>query len=250
MPPQQQNYQQQPPNPGMPMQGNNIFVPPPAGSPQPKKNSKLPIFLTVIFILASIGFAVLAFMYYSKMITYRDDYQTLLTADIAKATDAQKKQLEAEFAEKEKSPVRTYQAPSSAASVKIVYPKTWDLYASEDNSKGTVSNYFNENLVPEVGNKDNTYSLRLEVLDKTYSSVAKTYDSAAKKGSVTISPYKVAGIDGAETGVKIDGEVRSGITGSMIILPVRDKTIQIWTESGRYTKDFNEIVLKNLTYSP
>jgi hypothetical protein len=134
--------------------------------------------------------------------------------------------------------------------LKIVYPKTWDLYASEDNGKGTVSNYFNENLVPNTSVKENTYSLRLEVLDKNYASVAKTFESSAQKGAVKISPYKAANVSGAETGVRVDGEIRDGITGSMIILPVRDKTIQLWTESGRYTQDFDAIVLKNLTYSP
>lgn len=248
MPPQQ-NYQQTP-QPGMPTQGNNIFAPPPPGFKEPKKPSKLPIFLAVIFLLAALTFGALAFNFYNQMVSYRDDYQKRAAVDIAAATEAQKKQLEAEFAEKEKSPTRTYQTQGSAASVKIVYPKTWDLYAEEDNQKGTTTNYFNENLVPDTGNKDNTYSLRLDVVDKPYASVSKTFDSAAKKGTVKITPYKVAAVSGAETGVRVDGEVRNGITGSMVIIPVRDKTIQLWTESDRYIKDFNEIVLKNLTYSP
>lgn len=251
MPPQQnyQNYQQVP-GPGMPMQGNNIFAPNNAMPSPPHKPSKLPIFLSALFLITTILFATLSFVFYNQMVGYRDDYQTKATIDINKATEEQKAQLSAEFQEIEKLPTRAYQTQSSAASIKIVYPKTWDLYANEDNTKGVVSNWFNENYVPDISNKDNTYSLRLEYIDKNYTSVAKSFDSAINKGTVKVTPYKAPNVSGGETGVKLDGEVRSGITGSMIILPVRDKTLQLWTESDRYIKDFNEIVLNNLTYSP
>ena len=251
MPPQQnfQNYQQVP-GPGAPMQGSNIFDPHNAMPVAPRKPSKLPIILTAFFLITTLLFATLSFTFCNQMVGYRDDYQAKATIDINKAKEEQKAQLSSEFQEIEKLPTKTYQTQSSWASVKIVYPKTWGLYANEDNAKGVVNNWFNENYVPDISNKDNTYSLRLEYLDKNYTSVAKSFDSAVSKGAIKVTPYKAINVSGGETGIKLDGEIRAGITGSMIILPVRDKTLQLWTESDRYIKDFNEIVLNNLTYSP
>jgi hypothetical protein len=128
MPPQQQNYpnqQMQPiPGPQVPYQGPNIFAPPPPGGqpPKPHKLSKLPIVLAILFLLTTITFAALAFKYYGEMTSYRDDYQAKAAKDVAKAKEEQKQLLEAEFAEKEKSPTRTYQTQASAASVKNCLP--------------------------------------------------------------------------------------------------------------------------------
>jgi hypothetical protein len=36
----------------------------------------------------------------------------------------------------------------------------------------------------------------------------------------------------------------------MVVIKVRDKTLKIYTESTDYMSDFNDIVLKNLTFSP
>lgn len=252
--PQQQSPQPQPqmqPQPGMPQQGPNIFAAPPEGSKPPKqKKSKLLIFLVIILSLTTIILATLSAMLYGQMTDYRDNYNTKSAIDIEKAKAEQKQELDANYAEQEKSPNRTYVTPNSSASVKIVYPKTWDLYVQEDNEKGIVDNYFNFNVVPDKSNKDNTYSLRLEVLDKNYADVTKSYDSDVKKGTVKISPYVAKNVKNAETGVRIEGDIRDDIKGSMVILPIRDKTLKLWTESGKYTNDFDKIVLENLTYNP
>ena len=42
----------------------------------------------------------------------------------------------------------------------------------------------------------------------------------------------------------------NGQTGAMLIIPVRDKTLQIYTESSDYLSDFNNIVLPSLTFVP
>jgi hypothetical protein len=52
------------------------------------------------------------------------------------------------------------------------------------------------------------------------------------------------------TGVRVDGQIADNIQGSMIILPLRDKTQEIWTESNSFLPDFNNNILPNLTFSP
>jgi hypothetical protein len=51
-------------------------------------------------------------------------------------------------------------------------------------------------------------------------------------------------------GSRIDGEINLGQKDSMILLPVRDKTIKISTESQEFMGDFNDIVLANLKFVP
>ena len=44
---------------------------------------------------------------------------------------------------------------------------------------------------------------------------------------------------------------REKVQGTMVIVPIRDKTLKVWTESNSvFLKDFNEAVLANLTFVP
>jgi len=41
------------------------------------------------------------------------------------------------------------------------------------------------------------------------------------------------------------------VQGSMVLVPLRDKTLKIWTEADEtYLKDFNENILPNYTFEP
>jgi hypothetical protein len=217
----------------------------------PKQKPPKGLILAVVgLLLLSIIFIVLTVMFYSQMSNYKNNSDEISAKAVLQANDELKKKLDLEYSEKDKLPNKEYTTPSSAASVKIVYPKTWDLYFIEDNNRGTVDNYFNFNMVPDISNKDNQYSLRLEVLDKNYTEVAKSYDTDAKKGAIIISPYKPELVPNAQTGILITGDIRKDVKGQAVILPVRDKTIKIWTEGANYINDFNNVVLKNLTYNP
>jgi cell division protein FtsB len=208
------------------------------------------IIVTVVLLLSTVLLAVLLVIFYGQAQDYKTNSDLKSAAAVAAALKDQETSLKAQFAETEKEPLREYITPSSAASVKIVYPKTWSLYAIEGKNSNTVNNYFHPQVINDVGNKDNLYALRLEVLDRVYSSTIKEYESKAKSGAVKISPYVAQNVPGAETGIRVDGEIMTKINGSMVILPVRDKTIRVWTESNTFVNDFNNFVLKNLSYNP
>lgn len=240
-----------PPNP-------NIFVSPqPGQAPNPMVPPQLPhktpvglIVAAIVFGLLAVVFLVLTILFFSQMSDYKNNSDQKAAVAVEEAKVKQAEELKAQFAEQEKEPLRSYSAPGSAASVKIVYPKTWSLYAIEGKDGNSVNSYFNPTLISDTGNKANVYALRLQVLDKQYATVVKEYESAAKKGEVAITPYKPELVPSAQTGVRIDGKIRDDISGAMVILPVRDKTIKLWTETGNFTNDFNTFVLKNLEYSP
>ena len=64
---------------------------------------------------------------------------------------------------------------------------------------------------------------------------------------MTVAPFRAVLVDSV-LGARIDGEITTKRTGSVVLLPLRDKTLKIWTESNAYTADFDEI-LTNLSFS-
>lgn len=227
-------------------------VPVPAGmmpAPKPKKSKKL-VFGLILSIFLLVIFAVLTMVFYGQMQDYKTNSDQKSSVAVEQAKKEQEKQLNEQFAEKEKEPLKSYTGPANAAAVKIVYPKTWSLYTVEGPSGNTLNSYFNPNLVPNVANRDNLFALRLDVSVQPYANVLRTFESKVAKGEVKVTPFVASNVQGAETGVRIDGAITNNTTGSLVIIPVRDKTIQLWTESGNYTSDFDNFVLKNLTFNP
>ena len=92
-------------------------------------------------------------------------------------------------------------------------------------------------------------ALRFTVSGTNYSSIVKTFDSQVKAGKVKVTPYKADKVPNV-IGVRLDGEITKDKQGSMIIVPLRDKTLQVWTESPQFVPDFNTIILPNLVFVP
>jgi hypothetical protein len=51
-------------------------------------------------------------------------------------------------------------------------------------------------------------------------------------------------------GVRLEGFLEKDKEGIMVMFPLRDKTLRIWTESKEFSGDFNNIVIKKLSFSP
>jgi hypothetical protein len=71
-----------------------------------------------------------------------------------------------------------------------------------------------------------------------------------KLKAIAYVPPQMKGKADVQTGVRFDGQIEQNLTGSMVVIKVRDKTIKIYTESTKYLSDFNDTVLKSLTFSP
>ena len=202
------------------------------------------IVVLVVLLLAALGFGVWAF-------GSRQDYKSNVEQKIAFASEEVKKQVasekEKEYVEKEKSPYRTYLGPETYAGAKIVYPKTWSAYVAEEGS-APLDGYFHPDFVPGLQSKK-AYAVHIEVVNESFSSSVKQFDSKAKSGKVKVSPYKAPKMPGV-LGARVDGEINTGQMGSMVLFPVRDKTLKISTQSTQFVNDFNNIILANLTFNP
>jgi hypothetical protein len=51
-------------------------------------------------------------------------------------------------------------------------------------------------------------------------------------------------------GVRLDGTIAENVKGSVILLPLRDKTIRIMTQSATYVADFDKFVVPSISYNP
>jgi hypothetical protein len=62
------------------------------------------------------------------------------------------------------------------------------------------------------------------------------------------------GVANAQPGTLFKGVIsqngNSPLSGEMLVIPVRDKSLQLYTLSNDYLNDFNNTVLANLTYVP
>lgn len=205
----------------------------------------LPLTLSVLAFVGALGFGLWA---YAGKQDYKNNTDEKIAVAVAEARTAEAESKSKQFAELAKQPLKTYTGPEQYGSVVLQYPKTWSAYVSAGSagSSAPLDGYFNPDVVPSVADTNNTFALRIEVLDRAYSEVLKSFSS---KKDISITPFALAKVPKV-VGVKIQGQLENDKKGSMVILPVRDKTLQVYTESDNYQNDFNNIILPNLSFSP
>ena len=203
------------------------------------------ILVSLLFVGAA-GFGVWAFM-------GRQDYKNNVADKITTAVQANTKTVQAkdaiDYAEAAKQPLKTYVGPETYGSVHISYPKTWSAYVATDSGSLPLDMYAQPDVVPSITAQTSTFALRVQVTQTSYSQTVSQYQSLQKAGTVTVTPYALPK-NAAIIGVRVDGQLTTTKQGSMIILPLRDKSLKIWTESNQYLSDFNNIILPNASFSP
>lgn len=205
----------------------------------------------VLAVLGLLGVSSLTAMYYSQAQDYKNNVDQKVAAAVEESNQEISEQKEKDFAEKEKYPYDTYTGPEAAGSLRLQYPKTWSAYVVEprNNTGKPVDGYFNPGHVPATNDTNNSFALRVMVVQQSYDSIMKQYASAQKNGKVTIVPYQSPNVPSV-IGSRVEGEVESKKQGVKVLLPFRDKTLQLWTESNDFRADFDNIILKNLTLTP
>ena len=196
--------------------------------------------------LMSVVFAGLTVYFYAQSREVRQNIDDKVAAAIVEAEAGIRKQLQKEFDEKAKRPFDTYQASPVLSGVKIVYPRTWSAYVIEDpDGRRQINGYFHPDYVPtaKTGVK---YALRLILEDGDYAKELKDYQRDIDSGSVKASPIRVSGVKGT----RLDGAIEKGVNSSMVIFPIRDKVLKVWTQSPDFLDDFNNTIVKNLSFNP
>ena len=115
--------------------------------------------------------------------------------------------------------------------------------ATETQKKELTDEFSEREKVPS---KDVNYALKMEIVPQAFATEIIQYDEYVKKGDLRATAVQASGA----TGTRLDGLLEPDREGSMVIFPLRDKTLKISTESKEFEDDFNNIVLQRLTFVP
>ncbi len=249
MPPNnQQNQPPQQPYQPQPVQGGAPAPQYQAASQAHKDHKKLYLLLSVLFGVLFIGASVFGVWAFMERDEYKNETDAIVAREVEQAIEQNTTELEEEFQEREKEPLKTYNGPAAFGSLSIDYPKTWSAYVEESGSgRNPLEGYFHPGFVPDPD--DNLIALKVEVVNQTYQQALRPFESAASRDLVTIRPLEAKNVDGV-VGVRVDGEISRDVQGNVVLFELRDKTLILTTESTEFTADFNNIILENLSFNP
>ncbi len=203
----------------------------------------IPLIICVVIVLALAGFSVWS---YGQYLDHKNNVDSKVVSAVAEAETAQQSELEAAFLQREKNPLKTYISPGSTGSITLKYPKTWSAYIVEDEDGRTpLDIHIHPSFVPSL-KSEVALALRVTLEGNSYADEVEDYDGQVVKGELTAKPFRKAGV----TGVRFDGNIDDELEGSLVIFPLRDKTLKIWTESTSFRDDFDNIILRNLNFIP
>jgi len=220
-------------------------------SPSGGKSIITTVVLAILLIIALV-FGGWSFM---KMQDYKTNSDKKSAVAVAAANKAQAVQLQAQFDEQSKSPNKSFHGSATYGSVSFNYPKTWSAYVDSSSSSESINAYFHPNEVPGIQSKT-AYALRLELLSTDYSQVIQQLSSQIQQGTVTAKAYlppKLNGLANVQPGTMFSGQVNSQDQtqrGTLLAIKVRDKTLEISTQSSDYLNDFNNTILPSLSFAP
>lgn len=207
----------------------------------------IPLVLLALFFIGALSFG---FWAYSQRTHYKDHSDQEVNTAVQSAIQKQKSLDTADFAEQAKKPYDIYIGPSAFGNITVNYPKTWSAYVIENERGGNpVSGYFHPGTVPSVTDPDNSFALRVELVQTPYDTVLGQFNATLESGKVTVQPYALPKVPSI-VGSRVEGQITPTKQGTMIILPLRNMTLKIWTESNDFKGDLDTHVLPNLSFVP
>ncbi len=87
------------------------------------------------------------------------------------------------------------------------------------------------------------------VENRAYSDALTAYDSQLLNGELRAKAYSLPKVRNV-VGTRFDGTIEPNKQGTVVVLPLRDKTVRIINEVPELVNDFNKIILENLSFNP
>lgn len=215
-------------------------------------NGRLVMVILILLLVVALVFGIWSF---SKMQDYKNNSDQKAAAAIAAANKQLTAQLQAQFDEQNKSPNKTFKGSPTYGSIAFNYPKTWSVYIDTSSTSEPINGYFYPDEVPGIQSKT-AYALRVELVSNDYSQVLQSFNSQISQGNLTAKAYvppKLQGVSNVTAGTYLSGQINNADptqVGNMVVMKVRDKTLEIYSESNNFANDFNNIVLSSLTFAP
>jgi hypothetical protein len=197
-----------------------------------------------------VGVSVFAYWAFNSRQDYKNNTDQMISAAVSTAIQQTQNIDSKNYAQEEKDPLNTFLGPSSFASVSFQYPKTWSAYVPEDSTSSTpINGYFYPAVVPDTTNQNNAYALRVQLLEQPYANAMQQFSGEVQTGKLAVSQYAPPKLPSV-IGSKLTGQLTTNKQGTMVVLPLLNMTLEIWTESSQFESDFSNSVLPSLTFQP
>jgi type II secretory pathway pseudopilin PulG len=207
----------------------------------------IPLIALVVLFLGAAGFGIWAF---TSRADYKNNSDKKSATAAAQAVQSTEVADAAKYAEEAKKPYDTYIGAAQFGNVTVNYPKTWSAYIPESERSSTpISGFFNPKIVPSVTDPNQTFALRVELSQITYETALDQFKGRVDKGQVTMAPYTLPKVPSV-VGSRVEGQITNRKQGVMVILPIRNMTLRVWTESNDFKGDLDTHVLPNLSFVP
>jgi hypothetical protein len=201
---------------------------------------------TILLLIGAIVFGLWAF---GSRQDYKNNVNAKISVAVNSATQNEETVLNAQYAKESEKPLTSYEGPQAYGSIIVNYPKTWSAYV-DDTGTGTslVNGYFNPGHVPSITSQSSVFALRVQVLNQSYAQTLQSYSNEQNIQSVAYALPSLPKVVGVELTGELAGQDQQSET--MVILPLRADTLEIWTQGTTYLNDFNTNILPNLSFSP
>jgi hypothetical protein len=232
------------------------------------KNNLMKIITTAVFGVLFVVAGVFALSEYKNYAHYSNDADAISAAAASSATADQSATDKTNTAEALKGVPNEklgglttklkyahFKSPQQFATIEFDYPLTWSVYEKNDATKVTDENnydvYFDEGRVKSTAFKQ-PHSLHVNIVDTTYEDTLATFRKLIDSGALSATPYVVPGHedDADYSGVKLDGQLEQGVSGTALILKTREKTMIIRSDLASTMDDFENIVLPSFKFVP
>jgi hypothetical protein len=213
-----------------------------------EEEGSIAVIVAVVLGLFFIGASSFGLWAFSERQEFKNNVEQKVDTAVDVAVKNAKTAKDVEFIELEKIPTRVFNGSATYGSLSFEYPKTWSIYAEEGTSGSVLNVYAHPNVVPGLQSKQ-PYALRAEILSTQYDAEASKLLLLVGRGGLTANAFRPVKLEKV-LGLRVDGALDAQTTGAAVYLPLRDRTIRIYTESTEFLKDFNTIVVPSINFIP
>ena len=209
----------------------------------PKKGVDPLILLGVIgfLVVVIIGLIIWGSSQASTAKKEKDSAQARYDSGLAEGKEQQRAEDQAAFFAEQNAEYRTYKAPDAYGGFEIGFPRAWSFYLTAE-SGDQISGLANPDLVDNTGEK--RYGLRFGLRTTKFVEIKQQYEQKMKvrNSGITSQTITVSGIESIQYTGNLDGN-KAGIKGSIVLIPVRDKTFYLRTDRyDGYKDEFAKIL--------
>jgi len=213
--------------------------------------------ISFILLVLLIAVGIFAGISFKDKNHYKNDVNQIVASAVNTAKQQQMTTDQAAFAVQSKLPYKTFTGPVALGSISFRYPKSWSAYVDQTSSDQPIEGYFYPGTVPGL-TSGTAYALRVELVSDDYTTVIQNITSQGQSGSLKAAAYlppKMKKVANVQPGTLFTGAIAqdsqgNNLNGEMLVIRVRDKTLEISTQSNNFISDFNNTVLANLTFQP